>query len=101
MRFGFIADELESVVPQVVRTTSKSELQDQKSVVYQDLIALIASAQQAQQVRIDKQEVAIKDLLQTATMMKDELKTVRKTQQERRKVRESLRRQYLEQQRRM
>jgi len=49
MRFGFIADELESVVPQIVRTVGDRDVADQKAVVYQDLIALLASAAQSQQ----------------------------------------------------
>jgi hypothetical protein len=49
MRFGFIADELESVVPQVVRGIGDKEVKDQKAVVYQDLIALLAAALQSLQ----------------------------------------------------
>jgi hypothetical protein len=49
MRFGFIADELESVVPQVVRevgTLPVRQVADQKAVVYQDLIAVLTAASQ-------------------------------------------------------
>merc|ERR1711957_977437 len=53
MRFGFLADELESVVPNVVRTTKAKEFIDQKAVQYQDLIALLASAAQSQQQKIE------------------------------------------------
>merc|ERR1711862_987862 len=49
MRFGFIADELESIVPQVVRNVGDKEVSDQKAVVYQDLIALLAASLQAMQ----------------------------------------------------
>lgn len=59
MRFGFIADELESVVPQVVRTMRNSEVEDQKAVIYQDLIALLAAAAQSQQARIEGQQARI------------------------------------------
>jgi len=52
MRFGFIADELEMVVPDVVRT-KKQEYDDQKSVIYQDLIALLTAAAQSQQAVIE------------------------------------------------
>lgn len=55
MRFGFIADELESVVPEVVRRPGDREVTDQKAVVYQDLIALLASASQSQQNLIEQQ----------------------------------------------
>mmetsp|Transcript_6087 Transcript_6087/g.13029 ORF Transcript_6087/g.13029 Transcript_6087/m.13029 type:complete len:263 (+) Transcript_6087:2-790(+) len=63
MRFGFIADELESVVPQVVRTTGQGDRADQKAVVYQDLIALLASAAQSQQAEIESQRAAIESQL--------------------------------------
>jgi len=54
MRFGFIADELESVVPQVVRTVGNREVTDQKAVVYQDLIAVLAAAAQSQQQAMEE-----------------------------------------------
>jgi len=47
MRFGFIADELETVVPEVVRHPGDREVSNQKAVVYQDLIALLAAASQS------------------------------------------------------
>lgn len=55
MRFGFIADELERVVPQVVRSVDRKEgeVANMKGVVYQDLIALLTAASQAQNVRMD------------------------------------------------
>jgi hypothetical protein len=56
MRFGFIADELESVVPEVVRRPGDREVTDQKAVVYQDLIALLAAASQSQQKLIETLE---------------------------------------------
>lgn len=54
MRFGFIADELETVVPQVVRTVGDRDVSSQKAVAYQDLIALLAAAAQSQQGVIDE-----------------------------------------------
>lgn len=54
MRFGFIADELDAVVPEVVRRPGDREVTDQKAVVYQDLIALLASASQSQQKLIEE-----------------------------------------------
>jgi len=56
MRFGFIADELDTVVPEVVRTAGDREVSDQKAVVYQDLIALLAAASQSQQKVIESLE---------------------------------------------
>jgi hypothetical protein len=47
MRFGFIADELESVVPEVVRSVGNREVADQKAVNYQDMIALLAATAQS------------------------------------------------------
>jgi hypothetical protein len=57
MRFGFIADELESVVPQVVRNVgnrNRADYEDQKAVVYQDLIALLVAASQSQTQKLDE-----------------------------------------------
>merc|ERR1712050_329387 len=62
MRFGFIADELESVLPQLVRSVGNQQVVDQKAVVYQDLIALLAAAGQSQQHRIETLEVALEEL---------------------------------------
>lgn len=59
MRFGFIADELESVVPEVVRRPGDREVTDQKAVVYQDLIALLAAASQSQQKVIESLEARL------------------------------------------
>lgn len=62
MRFGFIADELDSVVPQVVRRPGDRDVADQKAVVYQDLIALLAAATQSQQQVIDTQQSKMDEL---------------------------------------
>jgi len=62
MRFGFIADELESVIPEVVRRGGDREVDDQKAVVYQDLIALIAAASQSQQKLIESQQARVAQL---------------------------------------
>lgn len=62
MRFGFIADELESVVPEVVRHPGDREVTDQKAVVYQDLIALLAAASQSQQKLIESQQARVEQL---------------------------------------
>uniref|UniRef100_A0A7S1RR68 Peptidase S74 domain-containing protein n=1 Tax=Alexandrium catenella TaxID=2925 RepID=A0A7S1RR68_ALECA len=67
MRFGFIADELESVVPQVVRTVGDREVSDQKAVVYQDLIALLAAAAQGQ-------AQAVEDLKKNMEVQLEELR---------------------------
>jgi len=64
MRFGFIADELESVVPQVVRNVgnrNRADFDDQKAVVYQDLIALLVAATQSQSSQIEDAQAKIED----------------------------------------
>jgi hypothetical protein len=56
MRFGFIADELESVVPQVVRNEGDLQVTDQKAVMYQDLVALLTTGVQEQQRSLQDQQ---------------------------------------------
>jgi hypothetical protein len=76
MRFGFIADELESVVPQVVRNMGNKEVTDQKAVMYQDLIALLTTALQEQQRTLREQQKEMQDhqrSLQTLSSRYDEL----------------------------
>jgi hypothetical protein len=55
MRFGFIADEMESMLPQVVRKVANKEFVDQKALVYDDLIALLTSSVQDQQRSLQAQ----------------------------------------------
>merc|ERR1719213_1222762 len=69
MRFGFIADELESVVPEVIRRPGDREVTDQKAVVYQDLIALLAAASQSQQKVIEQQQDRVSQLEATQYRM--------------------------------
>jgi len=47
-RFGFVADELQQVVPEVIRNVKFDDQDDIKAVAYQDLIALMVAAQQQQ-----------------------------------------------------
>jgi len=72
MRFGFIADELESVVPEVVRTGANKQVENQKAVVYQDLIALLAAASQSQQKLIEAQQSEVSQMKSEASQMKSE-----------------------------
>jgi len=81
MRFGFIADELETVVPQVVRNMGQKEYADEKAVVYQDLIALLTSAAQGQQQVIEKQQDRMEKLLSDFKMLKDELGNLKQDDQ--------------------
>jgi len=64
MRFGFIADELETVIPQVVRRSNKTrdEVPNQMAVMYSDLIALLAAATQSQQQVIEAQRSKMDEL---------------------------------------
>jgi len=50
-RYGFIAQELEKVMPELVR-----DHKDKKHVVYQDLVALLTLASQVQQDRLEDYE---------------------------------------------
>lgn len=50
-RYGFIAQELEKVMPELVR-----DHKDRKHVVYQDLVALLTLASQVQQDRLEAYE---------------------------------------------
>jgi len=73
MRFGFIADELESVVPQVVRQGRSKELSNPKTVAYSDLIALLTAAAQGQQQVIERQQGRMDKLLSDFASLKTEL----------------------------
>jgi hypothetical protein len=74
MRFGFIADELENVVPEVVRRPGDREVSQQKAVVYQDLIALLFAGSQSQQGVIDRNQKRIVDLADRLTKYEEEMK---------------------------
>ncbi|CAE8641660.1 unnamed protein product [Polarella glacialis] len=50
-RFGFIAQELEKTLPEVVRTSSEDQM---KGVNYQDLIAVLTSSMQSLNARFEK-----------------------------------------------
>jgi hypothetical protein len=86
MRFGFIADELESVVPQVVRTVDKREVTDQKAVVYQDLIAVLAAASQEATKSLDVMDTRLELLRTKVTELKEA--RARRKKEERRRLRE-------------
>jgi len=76
MRFGFIADELDSVVPEVVRRPGDREVSDQKAVVYQDLIALLAAASQSQQTMIETQKSELEQQKSALEQQRKMLETV-------------------------
>jgi septal ring factor EnvC (AmiA/AmiB activator) len=74
-RYGFVAQELERVLPSVVR-----EKDDYKHVQYQDLIALLTLTAKAQQERLDSLSVETLELRGKVTA----------EQQERKKLQERL-----------
>ncbi|MDR1678942.1 MAG: tail fiber domain-containing protein [Prevotellaceae bacterium] len=57
-RIGLIAQEVEEVVPEVVRTTPKGS----KTIAYSELVGLLIEAMKEQQVQIEKQQEQIKQL---------------------------------------
>jgi len=85
MRFGFIADELESVVPEVVRRPGDREVTDQKAVVYQDLIALLAAASQSQQKLIETQQARVEQLESMQQRMMEKLLKLEEAKEEEKK----------------
>lgn len=58
VRFGFIAQEIERVLPEIVRTTNGTD--SAYSLVYQDLIALLTAVMQEQQKRIEQLEIRLR-----------------------------------------
>jgi len=87
MRFGFIADELETTVPQVVRNMVDKEtgLTDKKGVILEDMIALLASAGQSQQEIIDTQNRLMDQVETEFEAFKTELQILRKIRAEKEK----------------
>lgn len=84
MRFGFIADELDSVVPEVVRRPGDREVSDQKAVVYQDLIALLAAASQSQQTMIETQKTELEQQRKMLETVLEKLTKLEEAKEEKR-----------------
>jgi len=61
-QIGFIAQELEKILPEVVMTDSNGK----KSVAYQNMVALIIEAIKEQQLLIEKQQKEIENLKKTS-----------------------------------
>jgi hypothetical protein len=79
MRMGFLADEIGSVLPDMVRTfpsATTSDVPSPQGVVYQDLIALLVAGQQQQQRRIVALESAVSRLLQRVDTLAGQLQRV-------------------------
>lgn len=71
-RYGFIAQELQDVIPSVVRPIT-SDGKPRLAVVYQDLIALLTSAAQMLQEKVSKQEDKIARLEEQLAAMSKKL----------------------------
>jgi chromosome segregation ATPase len=76
-RYGFIAQELEKVLPNLVVTSEDTEM---KSVLYDDLVALLAGAIQEQETLIEQLAITVKskdevidELMKTQNELKDRL----------------------------
>jgi len=87
VRFGFLADELERSLPQVVRSYTGDGGRSWKGVVYQDMIAVLTAALKEQQARLeeyqdaqakeqDHQQVSIKWLMKEVRTLTSQLDTV-------------------------
>jgi len=89
MRFGFIADEVESVMPQLVRNLpdQNTGLMDQKGLALQDMLALLASAGQSQQSIIETQDRLMDEVASEFDSFKSELVLLKQMKARRAKVR--------------
>ncbi|CAJ1353591.1 unnamed protein product [Effrenium voratum] len=91
MRFGFIADELESVVPQLIRTNPlKQGLTDVKHVSMIDLVALLTAAGQSQQQVIETQERLMDQVEAEFEAFKSELKILHQLKEKKRQANRAL-----------
>jgi hypothetical protein len=77
-RYGFVAQELQQVLPAVVRGQGERHL----SVVYQDLIALLTLAAQNLQDKVSKQEEAMTAMTAHIKALDDKLERLLGRQQE-------------------
>jgi len=80
-RYGFIAQEVEKVVPDVVRETGLpgDDGQQTKQLVYQDLIALLTLALKNQQGRIDMQGSTVLDVQQEVELLLEQADLLEQT----------------------
>lgn len=91
MRFGFIADELEAVVPSLVRSSpEKQGLKDFKAVQMKDIIALLAAAGQSQQEVIETQERLMDQVEAEFEAFKAELKVLNQLKEKKRQANRAL-----------
>jgi len=84
-RFGFIADEVEALLPQLVRTLhGRAKLDDgpAKGVVYQDFIALLTAASQALQGRVELLEAAWAATRQDVVRLEEQLSILSASREE-------------------
>eukprot|EP00439_Symbiodinium_sp_Y106_P040668 s2095_g5.t1 len=91
MRFGFIADELETTVPQVVRSGgTKQGVENSKTVQMFDLIALLTAAGQSQQEVIENQERLMDQVESEFEAFKAELKLLKELKEKKRQANRAL-----------
>ncbi|CAE7256702.1 unnamed protein product [Symbiodinium natans] len=91
MRFGFIADELETTVPQVVRSGgSRQGVENTKTVAIYDLLALLTAAGQSQQEVIENQERLMDQVEAEFEAFKAELKILKEMKEKKRQANRAL-----------
>lgn len=91
MRFGFIADELETTVPQLVRSGGTEQgLENAKKVQMFDLIALLTAAGQSQQEVIENQERLMDQVESEFEAFKAELKLLKELKEKKRQANRAL-----------
>jgi len=77
-RYGFVAQELQQVLPAVVRGQGDRHL----SVAYQDMIALLTLAAQVLQDRVNQQEESIASIMKYIKALDEKIESVLTKQQE-------------------
>eukprot|EP00415_Alexandrium_ostenfeldii_P000646 UN0646 len=81
-RYGFVAQELQQVLPSVVRGQGEKHL----TVVYQDLIALLTLAAQVLQDRVNQQEDSITNIVKHLKSLDEKIEGILAKQQDVTKV---------------
>jgi len=77
-RYGFVAQELQQVLPSVVRGQGDKHL----SVVYQDMIALLTLAAQVLQDKVNQQEESIANIMKYVKALDEKMDSILAKQQE-------------------
>jgi len=77
-RYGFVAQELQQVLPSIVRGQGEKHL----SVVYQDMIALLTLAAQVLQDKVNQQEESIANIMKHLKALDEKIESVLTRQRE-------------------